>query len=272
MDEQNQQIESVNKSTEAYIFKHDWFYVLIYLLVVVALIYVIYADHLPVYLLIIPVFIGILGYSHVQKKIKREFTQQFGASIGFIYSPAADLNTVSGRLFSIGHSQKIYDVLSGTLNGRSSRIFSFEYTVGSGKNSHTYTSTVFETEFTNNMPDITLISKAGGFGMGESLFNTGVERIQLEGDFNKYFTLNVPKGFEEEAYQIFTPDIMAALIDRAKNVNFEFKGSTLYVYSDYQILKRDKLQAMFDLAEYLGGLFQRSSRAVDIGAMTAAAQ
>ena len=82
----------------------------------------------------------------------------------------------------------------------------------------------------------------------------GSEHIQLEGDFNKYFTLKVPKGYETEAYQIFPPNVMADLIDRAKDLNFEFNGNKLYIYATKLILVREQLQAMFDLAEYLDDL------------------
>jgi hypothetical protein len=94
----------------------------------------------------------------------------------------------------------------------------------------------------------------------------GSEHVQLEGDFNKYFTLKVPKGYETEAYQIFPPNVMADLIDRASGLNFEFNGNRLYIYATNLITVRQKLQAMFDLAEYLDNLFGRSARAVNINA------
>ena len=204
-----------------------------------------------------------MGYTHVKKKIEDEFIQQFGASIGFTYSPSADMSTVNGSLFTVGHSQNISDVLSGIKDGRPSRLFFYGFIVGYGKGSHTYDLTVFETTFYNNMPDITLVSKNNSFSRGLPLFGSS-EHIQLEGDFNKYFTLKVPKGYETEAYQIFPPNVMADLIDRAKDLNFEFNGNKLYIYATKQILVREKLQAMFDLAEYLDNLFARSARAVDV--------
>ena len=156
-------IDNVNKSTESYILKNDKMLALFYLVIVVGSIIGIMYAQLDIRLLYIPAIIGIIGYGHVKAKIKREFTQQFGASIGFAYSSSADMSSVAGKLFKIGHSQRIYDVLSGTMNGRNSRLFSYQFTVGSGKNSHTYYCTVFETAFSNNMPDIVLTTKASVF-------------------------------------------------------------------------------------------------------------
>jgi xanthosine utilization system XapX-like protein len=259
-------IDDVNKSTESYIWNNDKMLVIFYIILVAGSVIGIIYTKLDIRLLYIPAIIGIIGYGHVKAKIKREFTQQFGASIGFAYSPSLDMSSVDGKLFKVGHSQKIYDVLSGTMNGRSSRIFSYQFTVGGGKNSHTYYCTVFETTFSNNMPDIVLTTKTETFlgGFPQSSFFDGTERVELEGDFNKYFTLKVPKGYETKAYQIFPPNVMADLIDKAKDLNFEFNGNNLYIYATNLILVREKLQVMFDLAEYLDNLFARSARAVDV--------
>jgi hypothetical protein len=244
---------------------HDKMLVALYTILVLGTIAIIvYTQGAGIQIVFIPLVIGAIGYGHVQSKFKREFTQQFGAAIGFAYAPTADMSTVAGKLFKIGYAQKIYDVLTGTESGRPTRVFSYKFTVGSGKNSHTYFQTVFETSFANMMPDITLTSRASMFSAGPSMFGLGDEHIELEGDFNKYFTLRVPKGYETEAYQILPPNVMADLIDKAKDLNFEFNDNKLYVYSNNLVMVREKLQAMFDLTEYLDGLFGRSARAVDI--------
>ena len=54
--------------------------------------------------------------------------------------------------------------------------------------------------------------------------------IDLEGDFDKYFNLKTKRGLETVVREIFTPDIMATLIDQKDRVNFESYGSQLYVY------------------------------------------
>jgi hypothetical protein len=256
-------IDDVEKSTNSYIWKNDRMLIVFYIILFIGSFVGIIYTKLDLRLLLIPVFISFIGYFHVQAKIKREFTQQFGASIGFTYSPSADMSSVAGNLFKIGHSQKIYDVLSGTESGRASRIFSYRFTIGYGKGSRTFDFTVFETVFQNYMPDITLKSNEDSFNPG-LLYPENGEHVQLEGDFNKYFTLRVPKGYETEAYQIFPPNVMADLIDKANNLNFEFNGNKLYIYTTNLILVREKLQAMLDLAEYLDNLFARSARAVDV--------
>ncbi len=262
IDAQGPVIEDVDKATNAFIWKNDKLLAFVYGIFVIAAIAIIFYFRLDFRWMVIPFVVGTVGYGHIKSKITRAFTQQFGASIGFSYAPTADMATVSGKLFLIGHSQSIYNVLSGIEHGRDSRIFSYRFTVGSGRSSHTYVYTVFETTFANMMPDIVLTCQADSVG-DFSLFDES-EHIKLEGDFNKYFSLKVPKGYEMEAYQIFPPDVMADLIDRAQGLNFEFNGNKLYIYATKLITVREKLQAMFDLAQYLDDLFNRSTRAVNV--------
>jgi len=258
MDQKGPIIENVEKSTNDYIAQNRFkFFALLVLMVAISVAFVLYthanAGYVAIFFLIACLFI----YSYVQSKIEHKFVQQFGASIGFDYAPTGDMSSVDGKLFKTGHGQKIYDVLSSVRNERDSRVYSFQFTIGYGKGSHTYNMTVFETTFQNEMPDIMLVSRGSVFSAGIVQLFDKSEHIELEGDFNNYFTLRVPKGYETEAYQIFTPDIMADLIDKAKELCFEFNAHKLYIYSSGSITTREKFQAIFDLADWLDDLFSR---------------
>lgn len=47
------------------------------------------------------------------------------------------------------------------------------------------------------------------------------QRLSLEGDFDRHFTLYCPEGYERDALYLFTPDVMARLIDRAGGFDVE---------------------------------------------------
>ncbi|MDB5258939.1 MAG: hypothetical protein JWO73_147 [Candidatus Taylorbacteria bacterium] len=249
-------IEDVTSSTWKYIRAHYVWHIIAYVCAFIAVI--IFIPH-P-FVLIIMIFIGVSAYSGVYSKAKRQFTEEFGASIGFAYIPEADIDSISGKLFETGEDQRISDVLSGSYKSMPMRIFTLYFTVGSGKHSHTYTYTVFEATLAGSVPDILLYSKKQWSAVSD--FLSGDETIELEGDFNEHFVLRVPKGYEQEAYQIFTPDVMADLIDRAADVSFEFVGNKLYMYAVKTITKKTELQAMFDLAEFLSGLFVKNTAAL----------
>ncbi|MDR0955505.1 MAG: hypothetical protein LBM73_00070 [Candidatus Nomurabacteria bacterium] len=61
-----------------------------------------------------------------------------------------------------------------------------------------------------------------------------VERFNLEGDFDKYFRLYGAAGYDIDARQIFTPDVMAALIDVGRLFDVETVGSYLFIYDNFE--------------------------------------
>jgi hypothetical protein len=257
--EKESQVENINSGVWKYIGAHYVPYIIVYLCVF-SLIFLFYRN--VVFVLVIMAMVGIYGYSFAFNKVKSQFTQEFGKSIGFAYEKATGFDTVSGKLFKTGHSQYLYDVLSGTYQNMPMRIFSFRFTIGSGKNSHTYSYTVFEATLAGTVPDILLFSNAHQNAVTD--WFSGNETIELEGDFNKYFKLRVPKGYEQEAYQIFAPDVMVSLIDKARDFSFEFIGNKLYIYSAKVVTTKEEFQSMFTLSEYLTALFQKETASINV--------
>lgn len=41
--------------------------------------------------------------------------------------------------------------------------------------------------------------------------------LSLEGDFDRYFTLYCPGDYERDALYVFTPDLLALLIDESRH-------------------------------------------------------
>lgn len=63
-----------------------------------------------------------------------------------------------------------------------------------------------------------------GLGLGNRVV------LGLEGDFDRSFTLLCPAGYERDALEIFTPDVMAALIDVAGECEVELVDDRLLLY------------------------------------------
>lgn len=241
-------VTDVKKATWLYLSLHPGYYIAATVLVVAgsALSLVTHVPHFVIFALV-----GvILMYTFVSNKMRHYLMKQFAGSLGYQYFGSGDMSSVEGSLFSAGHSQKITDVISGLDSGRPVRIFLYAYTVGYGKNSHTYHYTIFENTFSGNMPHM-LLHKEGLFLSDVPPHFSGGEHISLEGDFNKYFSLSVEKDFEVEAYQIFTPDFMEELIETSKSLGFEFSQNKLYIYTPKFIDERQELDNMFALSNKL---------------------
>lgn len=68
------------------------------------------------------------------------------------------------------------------------------------------------------------------------------QRLSLEGDFDQYFSLYCPIGYEADALYLFTPDICARLIDNAGDFDVEIVDDRLYLYATHDLSTTDPAQ------------------------------
>ncbi|WP_445443748.1 hypothetical protein [Clavibacter sp. km1a] len=58
----------------------------------------------------------------------------------------------------------------------------------------------------------------------------GAQRLSLEGDFDRSFRLYAPAEYERDALYLLTPDVMAALVDDARDFDVEMVDDTLVFF------------------------------------------
>lgn len=91
------------------------------------------------------------------------------------------------------------------------------------------------------LPHIYLDSlKAGGIKIGAVLDES--QRIVLEGDFNEYFSVFVPRPYEAVALSILTPDVMQTFKDHASPFDVELFGDRLRIITDKNVLNDPLLE------------------------------
>jgi len=137
----------------------------------------------------------------------------------------------AGIVFSQGYNQKINEAF---LLPNGSEIGNYQYTVGTGRNRRTYYWGYMRIKLKRHLPNMLLDSKKNNFINGKfsnlpQLFDKS-QVVKLEGDFNNYFTLYLPKGYEKDAFYILTPDVMVALIDHGAHFDMEVVDDMLYFY------------------------------------------
>lgn len=79
----------------------------------------------------------------------------------------------------------------------------------------------------------------------------GAARMDLEGDFAKTFRLIVPEGYQQDALYIFTPDLMARVLDLGSGAEIELVSDRLSVYlpSSTRFDRAETMTAALTLAE-----------------------
>jgi len=88
------------------------------------------------------------------------------------------------------------------------------------------------------------------------------QRLELEGDFDRHAALYCPEGYERDALYLFTPDVMAVLVDRVRGFDVEIRGDRLLLRSpaDMVTLDPDRWRDVIDATAALMAKVDRWER------------
>jgi hypothetical protein len=209
-------------------------------------------------LLIIAAFVlvGVHLFRNVRGWEKWMRLTQFAAANGLTYSVATSNPQFPGSIFALGRDRQSLDHVF-TRDGRYLEIGNYRYVTGSGKNQTTHNWGFMALQLDRKLPHMVLDSTANNGLFGGSNLPTAFareQRLSLEGDFDKYFSLYAPKDYERDALYVFTPDLMALLIDEAAPFDVEIIDDWMFVYSSAAFVPADPghFQRLFRIADTVG--------------------
>lgn len=145
-------------------------------------------------------------------------------------SNASDLG-YQGMIFNAGHSRVLRDAL---VFPGGVEVGNYQYVTGSGKSQQTHNWAYARLALQRRLPHMVLDAKSNNFWKFSNLstaFDTS-QTLALEGDFNNYFTLYVPKQYERDALYVFTPDVMKAMVEYGKDYDIEVVDDQLFLYKN----------------------------------------
>ncbi len=184
----------------------------------------------------------ILYVIYVNQKIRKRFWMEFASVNSWQYLEQGNPEQESGVMFRQGDRRSISNVISGFINGRQFRIFSYSFGVGQGKSERIYNYTVFAFKFNGVFPHIYLNNKHNSYGVSVG------ETVHLPSEFEKRFTLSTPRKYEVEALEIFTPDVMVNLLDDKFSHDVEFVNSEVLIFTSGVMNSSKKLAEEFKKA------------------------
>lgn len=194
--------------------------------------------------------------------IRNTKISKFAGRNGFDYSPhMTPLTSYNGMIFDDGDGRKFYDVLEFNRGNQKVEIGNYEYTTGSGKSRTTHHYGYMRLRLPRRVPHMVLDSKANNTQIFGVTMTTGLsdsfdtkQTLSLEGDFDTHFTLYCPKEYERDALYIFTPDLMALMIDESAAYDVEIVDDSLYVYQNGSMRQYDpeSLRRLIRIAEVIG--------------------
>lgn len=139
---------------------------------------------------------------------------------------------LEGAIFSLGRNSVAKDILT-VKSGRGVQIANYASVAKSSFDARRFSGGYVVIELDRRMPHMIAIAKRR-YRLGRQNIAPGLLKSQvlsLEGDFDKYFTLYAPRQYAQDALYVFTPDLMALLIDRLGALDLEIVDNRLFLYS-----------------------------------------
>lgn len=198
---------------------------------------------LPVGIAFVAVVVVLTIIAHrqyVQRGKDRKISAlKFAEKNGFQYTSEADTNGAQpGMIYDEGESRIFKDVMRLTFMDMPVEWGNYQYETGSGRSRNTHWFTYMRITLPRRLPHMVLDSHTNNVKVFGVTLTTGLsdtfnrnQTLALEGDFNNYFTLYCPKEYERDALYVFAPDLMAVMVDEAKDSDVEIVDNYMYVYT-----------------------------------------
>jgi hypothetical protein len=184
------------------------------------------------------VIISILvGWNAVAaNKLEQELFRSYAAEHGYTFVIKPQQFSLNLPLERIGHSHRTFNLITGTTFPGVTQLllFTHMFTVGSGKDSRTYTYCVTSLTLPESGPHLFLNTRtAMSVGSFTNYSVTGTfqsaKRYSLEGDFDKYYQLYGESSDPVDLLEIINPAVMEKIM-QLRGYDIELNGNILTFY------------------------------------------
>jgi hypothetical protein len=157
---------------------------------------------------------------------------RFAQANAMSFVPSLPAPQLPGMIFHRGSDREASDLVRGD-RPRFVEFANYRFVTGSGKNRATHRWGYVAVKLDVPLPHIVLDATGNNSVLGSNLpiSYDRDQRLSLEGDFDRYFSLYCPAGYERDALYLFTPDIMARFIDNAAQLDVEIVDDWLFLYA-----------------------------------------
>jgi carbonic anhydrase len=183
------------------------------------------------FVVMIGLFVALYLYNSKKEKERTLAMQQAAQALGWEFAPESHLGMIpyagSFSLFNQGHSKSIKNMIYGQRDGAKVAAFDYRYTVGHGKNSHTYNQSVLYFESPRlQLPMFTLSPE--NF-MHKFISALGYQDIDFSHrpEFSKRYLL---RGQDEQGVRQAFTDHILSFYEANQGFHTEGGGNQLFVY------------------------------------------
>ncbi|WP_111720804.1 hypothetical protein [Homoserinimonas sp. OAct 916] len=179
----------------------------------------------------------------------------FAAANGLSAHPHSTNPQYPGSIFGYGNDRVAYDRLQAA-SGRFLDIGNYRFSTGSGDDKVTRLWGFMALRLDRRLPHMMLDARSNNalFGSNLPVSFSKDQVLSLEGDFDRHFTLYCPRDYQRDALYIFTPDLMALLIDNAGAFDVEIVDDWMFVYSStpFDMIDEVTLRRLFRIVDTVG--------------------
>lgn len=213
-------------------------------------------------LLVVGAIGGLIWYTIHLAKVRREEMAAEADSMGLSFSPEGSTEVLGRfgafKLFNQGRGRKMANLIQGDSGEVRISIFDYQFTTGSGKNSHTHRQSIVAMESANlRCPDFTMRPESIFDKFGGML---GFQDIDFEThpDFSKLFVL---KGSSENAIRKFFRPELIEFFESKPGISVEAMPGAMFFYRARTQIKPTEIK------DQLGQAYEVFGVMVDDGAV-----
>jgi len=140
--------------------------------------------------------------------------------------------------------------------GQKVTVFDYTCVVGSGKHKEYMARGLAALQLKGDYPHLYLDSKKNG----KNHQYAANQRVELEGDFAKYFDVYMPEGSQAGSLTVFAPDMMQTILDTGKLFDVEIQGNQAVIISNELTFTRRVLPSVLSCAAGLSKEFKELDR------------
>jgi hypothetical protein len=199
-------------------------------------------------------YTGLLAWLIWRNVAHRVRIDRLAVANGLVYSPREPLGGFAGTATDRPGNQMATDVVSSPSGAADEGGDFTAATFRRGSGLLPRRAAFVQMRLDRATPHIVLLNRRSRvLGASGSRFVSG-QRLRLEGDFDRTFTLLCPAGYERDALYIFTPDVMAVMLDVAPDCEIELVDGWLvaYVGRPWRLWRSRDFAAMLSLVHALG--------------------
>jgi hypothetical protein len=201
---------------------------------------------------------GLAYWSHQARKKRREALAALAAQMRWSFTPDGDdtLRSIMGgfRLFAHGHSKRFTNLMRGPGEASNMALFDYEYTIGGGKERHTFRQTVLSLNLGGRPLPRFCLRPERAWDKVEAFFGHKDINFDMHPDFSKKYSL---RGDDEYQIQKLFTGGLIAFVEGAPGISMEGEGSTLLLYRNRKLAKSEDIRAFIEMGSRLAALLQR---------------